>query len=93
MLYLVSGAGTRQEKQLASLLNKQKQFKDAALQAKQSGDLQLAKEYLRQFKCFDPLIEATKNGIPVDWNSVRWRIILLYMFLLNRLVSDSILYL
>ncbi|CAB0009523.1 unnamed protein product [Nesidiocoris tenuis] len=63
-------AETRQDKQMRLLIQKQQQFKDAALKAKQSGDLQLAKEYLRQYKCFDPLVEATKNGIPVDMSTL-----------------------
>uniref|UniRef100_A0A0K8SQC8 C2 domain-containing protein n=1 Tax=Lygus hesperus TaxID=30085 RepID=A0A0K8SQC8_LYGHE len=58
--------GTKQEKQLKLLLQKQKQFKEAALKAKQDGNLQLAKEYLRQYKSFDPLIEAAQGGFPVD---------------------------
>ncbi|KAF6214602.1 hypothetical protein GE061_009345 [Apolygus lucorum] len=62
--------GTKQEKQLTLLMQKQKQFRDAALKAKQDGDLPLAKEYLRQFKCFEPLIEAAKGGFPVDMTSL-----------------------
>ncbi|KAK9509935.1 hypothetical protein O3M35_004822 [Rhynocoris fuscipes] len=63
-------ANTRQEKQLLILRTRQKQYKEAALKAKKSGDVALAKEYLRQSKCFDPLIEATLSGLPVDLSTI-----------------------
>ncbi|CAG2113994.1 unnamed protein product, partial [Medioppia subpectinata] len=44
--------------------------KEAALESKQKGDLQQAKEYLRMAKGFDPLIEATQNGLPIDATSI-----------------------
>lgn len=62
--------GSRQEKQLALLLDKQKQFKLAALEAKKKGEINQAKEYLRLAKGFDPLIEASNCGLPVDMSSV-----------------------
>jgi coiled-coil and C2 domain-containing protein 1 len=52
-------------------LERQKLFKIAALKAKQDGDVQLAKDYLKSAKGFDPLIEASKCGLPVDLSSVR----------------------
>lgn len=61
---------SRQEKQLAMLLSRQKEFKEAALQAKRKGEISQAKEYLRLAKGFDPLIEATNCGLPVDMDSV-----------------------
>ncbi|XP_049816691.1 coiled-coil and C2 domain-containing protein 1-like isoform X1 [Schistocerca nitens] len=61
---------SRQEKQLALLLARQKEFKEAALQAKRKGEINQAKEYLRLAKGFDPLIEATNCGLPVDMDSV-----------------------
>lgn len=61
---------TRQDKQLAQLMERQTMFKAAALEAKKSGDLDLAKEYLRMAKGIDPLISANKCGIPVDMDTV-----------------------
>lgn len=61
---------SHQEKQIAILLAKQKQFKVAALEAKKQGELVQAKEFLRQAKGFDRLIEAAQGGLPVDWASI-----------------------
>ena len=61
---------TRQDKQLAMLLERQTLFKQAALEAKRSGEMNLAKEYLRLAKGIDPLITANKCGLPVDMDTV-----------------------
>ncbi|CAF4897270.1 unnamed protein product [Pieris macdunnoughi] len=61
---------TRNDKQLLLLMHRQKEFKEAALKAKKSGNLEQAKEYLRAAKGFDSLIEATKGGLPVDLKSI-----------------------
>ena len=61
---------TRQDKQLALLLERQGMFKQAALEAKKSGELPLAKEYLRMAKGIDPLISANTCGVPVDMDTV-----------------------
>ncbi|XP_067001233.2 coiled-coil and C2 domain-containing protein 1-like isoform X2 [Anabrus simplex] len=61
---------SRQEKQLSFLIARQREFKEAALKAKQNGELNQAKEYLRLAKGFDPLIEASHSGLPVDMTSV-----------------------
>ena len=58
------------EKQQLLLEKRQAQFKEAALEAKRSGQIEQAKEYLRQAKGFDKLIEATKCGLPVDINTL-----------------------
>ena len=58
------------DKQLLLLEKRQAQFKEAAVQAKKSGQMEQAKEYLRQYKGFDKLIEATKCGLPVDFNTL-----------------------
>lgn len=57
---------SRQEKQMALLLLRQKDFRTAAVQAKSRGEVNQAKEYLRLAKGFDKLIEATESGLPVD---------------------------
>lgn len=61
---------SRQEKQLAFLVARQKEFKEAALQAKRKGEINQAKEYLRLAKGFDPLIDASNSGLPVDMDTV-----------------------
>lgn len=63
-------ASSTANKQLNYLLERQRLFKEAALESKQKGDIQQAKEYLRMAKGFDPLIEATQNGLPIDATSI-----------------------
>ncbi|KAI4465000.1 hypothetical protein MML48_3g00017140 [Holotrichia oblita] len=57
---------TRAEKQANFLLARQKEFKVAALNAKKKGELEQAKEFLRIAKGFDPLLQASYAGLPVD---------------------------
>lgn len=57
-------------KQLSYLVERQKLFKEAALEAKTRGDIQQALDYLKQAKGFEPLIEATKCGLPIDATSI-----------------------
>jgi len=59
-----------QDKQLAGLLKRQTMFKQAALAAKQQGQTDTAKEYLRQALSFNKLIEYSKGGIPVDMGTL-----------------------
>ena len=59
-----------QDKQLLELQKRQNQFKSAALTAKKSGQMEQAKEYLRQAKGFDNLIDAAKSGLPVDFKTL-----------------------
>lgn len=61
---------TRAGKQLMQLQQRQHEIKQAALSAKKDGDLDLARDYLRQAKGMQPLIEASIAGLPVDMNSV-----------------------
>ncbi|XP_044266169.1 coiled-coil and C2 domain-containing protein 1-like isoform X2 [Tribolium madens] len=61
---------TRADKQLVLLLAKQKQFKEAALNAKRKGEIDQAKEFLRTAKGFDPLIDAASCGLPVDLSTL-----------------------
>jgi len=61
---------TLQEKQLQAIVARQKQFKDAAINAKQRGDIGQAKEFLRTAKGFDKLIQASEAGLPVDMATV-----------------------
>lgn len=57
------------EKQLAIINERQRLFREAAIEAKRRGDLVAAKEYLRLSKGFDQMIEAAKCGLPVNIDS------------------------
>ncbi|XP_009976359.1 PREDICTED: coiled-coil and C2 domain-containing protein 1B [Tauraco erythrolophus] len=50
----------------AMLLMRQKEYKLAALKAKQQGDLEKAKEYMRAGKKFNVVLEALDSGQPID---------------------------
>lgn len=46
------------------------EYKTAAFNAKKKGDIELAKKYLRLAKGFEPMIEASESGLPVDLTQV-----------------------
>ncbi|XP_061859422.1 coiled-coil and C2 domain-containing protein 1B [Colius striatus] len=50
----------------AILLMRQKEYKLAAVKAKQQGDLEKAKEYMKIGKKFDVVLEALDSGQPID---------------------------
>ncbi|XP_009870318.1 PREDICTED: coiled-coil and C2 domain-containing protein 1B, partial [Apaloderma vittatum] len=50
----------------AILLMRQKEYKLAALKAKQQGDLEKAKEYMKTGKKFNVVLEALDSGQPID---------------------------
>ncbi|KAB7498740.1 Coiled-coil and C2 domain-containing protein 1-like [Armadillidium nasatum] len=58
------------ERQLSVLKRRHDQFKVAALEAKKKGEIEQAKEYVRNFKGIEQLIGATEGGLPVDMNTV-----------------------
>lgn len=61
---------TRIEKTVAILRDRQKEYRDAALNAKRSGQIPEAKEFLKISKGFDRLILATESGLPVDLSTI-----------------------
>ncbi|XP_048482730.1 coiled-coil and C2 domain-containing protein 1-like [Plutella xylostella] len=61
---------TRADKQLAFLLQRQKEFREAALKAKKNGNIAEAKEYLRAAIGFDSVLEAARGGLAVDLKSL-----------------------
>ncbi|OQV25942.1 Coiled-coil and C2 domain-containing protein 1-like [Hypsibius exemplaris] len=61
-----SSRESRQVQQYNLLQEREKQFKMAAVKAKQEGDLETAKMYLRQIKGLEPMLKASANGLPVD---------------------------
>lgn len=60
------GTSTRTQQQLAFLEGRKKQLLQAALRAKQKNDVEGAKMHLRQAKGLEPMLEASRNGLPVD---------------------------
>ncbi|NXA57161.1 C2D1A protein, partial [Nothocercus julius] len=54
----------------ALLQSRQREYKLAALHAKQQGDMEMATKYFRLAKSFDPLLEAAGKGQPVDPSSI-----------------------
>ncbi|KAH8266743.1 hypothetical protein KR018_007602, partial [Drosophila ironensis] len=46
------------EQQMKLLLERQKEFKVAAIEAKKAGEIDQAKEYLKIYKGFDSLLNA-----------------------------------
>uniref|UniRef100_A0A1Q3F686 Coiled-coil and C2 domain-containing protein 1-like n=1 Tax=Culex tarsalis TaxID=7177 RepID=A0A1Q3F686_CULTA len=63
-------AQTTNDRQIAALLERQKEFRQAAVEAKKAGELEEAKEYLRTFKGLEKLIETARGGIPIDMSTV-----------------------
>lgn len=61
---------TRIDKTVAILKDRQKEYRDAAVNAKRSGQIPEAKEFLKISKGFDRLILATESGLPVDLSTI-----------------------
>lgn len=59
------------QQQLAFLEGRKKQLLQAALRAKQKNDVEGAKMHLRQAKGLEPMLEASRNGLPVDITKVK----------------------
>ncbi|KAF5928988.1 hypothetical protein HPG69_018167 [Diceros bicornis minor] len=58
------------QQQLAFLEGRKKQLLQAALRAKQKNDVEGAKMLLRQAKGLEPMLEASRSGLPVDITKV-----------------------
>ncbi|CAD7089481.1 unnamed protein product [Hermetia illucens] len=61
---------TLQEKQMAILTQRQREFKLAAIEAKKAGEIEQAKEYLKIYKGFESVLNAASCGLPVDMNTL-----------------------
>ncbi|CAD6198446.1 unnamed protein product [Caenorhabditis auriculariae] len=57
---------SRNSNQLEFLLQRQEEFKQAAIHAKTRGDIETAKKYLLEAKGFDKMIQAARAGLPVS---------------------------
>lgn len=64
------GLSPNAAEQIEFLENRKKQYLKAALEAKKKNDTEQAKALLRKAKGLEPIIEATKNGKPVDISQV-----------------------
>lgn len=53
-------------------MERQKEFRAAAVEAKRAGEIETAKEYLKIYKGLDNLLKVAQGGLPVDLNTVRW---------------------
>lgn len=58
------------QKNIAVLTDRHKVFRQAAVQAKKDGNLDQAKEYLRQYKQIEIVLDAARGGMPVDLNTL-----------------------
>lgn len=65
-----SKTAQKHSKDLATILERQRLFKEAALKAKQEGNTQVALTYLRNAKGFDAMIQAAEGGLPLDMSKV-----------------------
>lgn len=57
-------------KTIEILLERQHDFKAAALEAKKAGEVEQAKEYLKTFKGIENLLNVARGGLPVDLSTV-----------------------
>lgn len=64
------GLSTTIDKQMEFLLERQRLFREAALEAKRRGDREQAKEYLRMMKGLEPMIQATEAGLPINASGI-----------------------
>ncbi|XP_030634753.1 coiled-coil and C2 domain-containing protein 1A [Chanos chanos] len=62
--------GPKSQQQLDFLMMRREQFRRAALRSKQMKDMQGASQHLGNAKRLEPMIEATKSGLPVDISKV-----------------------
>ncbi|KAK6729074.1 hypothetical protein RB195_006245 [Necator americanus] len=60
---------SRNSSQLEFLIERQNEFRHAAMQAKARGNIELAKKYLLESKGFDKMIAAARSGLPVSIKS------------------------
>lgn len=62
------------------LLERQREFKEAALEAKKAGEIEQAKEYLKTFKGIENLLNVARGGLPVDLSTVNYTFNVQYSF-------------
>lgn len=57
-------------KTIELLLERQKEFRKAALEAKNAGEIEQAKELLKTYKGIESLLNVARGGLPVDLSTV-----------------------
>lgn len=57
-------------KTIELLLERQKEFREAALEAKKAGEIEQAKELLKTYKGIESLLNVARGGLPVDLSTV-----------------------
>lgn len=61
---------TLMDKQIEFLLERQREFKQAAIDAKKANEIEQAKEYLRIYKGLENLLDTARGGFPIDMATV-----------------------
>lgn len=61
---------TVMNKTIELLLERQKEFKEAALEAKKANEIEQAKEFLKTYKGIESLLNVARGGLPVDLSTV-----------------------
>lgn len=81
-------------KTIEILLERQKEFKEAALEAKKSGEIEQAKEYLKSFKGIENLLDVARGGLPIDLTTVCNNIIRFsrYIFYNAQLIATHLIF-
>ncbi|KAG4070001.1 hypothetical protein HA402_013661 [Bradysia odoriphaga] len=57
-------------KNINTILERQKEFRAAAVEAKRAGEIETAKEYLKIYKGLDNLLKVAQGGLPIDLNTL-----------------------
>lgn len=78
----------KHSKDLATIIERQRLFKEAALKAKQEGNTQVALTYLRNAKGFDAMIQAAEGGLPLDMSKVTILNIFIFYQLIDHKFTD-----
>ena len=71
---------TLMNKNISLVMERQKEFRTAAIEAKKNGDIEQAKEYLKIFKGLENLLNVAKGGLPIDLSTVSSQYIVLLIF-------------
>ncbi|XP_037042405.1 coiled-coil and C2 domain-containing protein 1-like isoform X2 [Bradysia coprophila] len=61
---------TLMNKTINTILERQKEFRAAAVEAKRAGEIETAKEYLKIFKGLENLLKVAQGGLPIDLNTL-----------------------
>lgn len=68
-------------KTIATITQRQKEFREAAVLAKKANEIDEAKEYLRIYKGLENLLDTARGGLPIDLSSVSFILYFLFSFI------------